>query len=252
MRFNGSAVNEAFQASANGQRLRFTRNVANIVMDTDDVEAIDLNALGGTDTVTVDDVSGTDLAAVNAALAGALGGSAGDAAADVVVVNGTNDDDVVTVAGDASGVAVLGLAARVGITGAEAANDRLVVNALAGDDVVDASGLAAAAIGLSVDAGAGDDVAIGGDGNDTLVGGAGDDVLIGGPGIDVLDGGGDDDVVIQLVGGDTATSATAADATWLANHARVVRGKTVLELGGKQRTLPRADLARLMTGAASA
>ena len=27
--------------------MRFTRNVANIVMDTDDVEAIDVNALGG-------------------------------------------------------------------------------------------------------------------------------------------------------------------------------------------------------------
>src|SRR6478735_5119704 len=38
MLFNGSAAAEAFQASANGQRLRFTRNVGNIVMDTNDVE----------------------------------------------------------------------------------------------------------------------------------------------------------------------------------------------------------------------
>src|SRR5262249_4224519 len=33
MVFNGSAATESFEASANGQRLRFTRNVGNIVMD---------------------------------------------------------------------------------------------------------------------------------------------------------------------------------------------------------------------------
>ena len=50
MLFNGSGGNESFEASANGQRVLFTRNLANIVMDLDDVEVIDLNALGGTDT----------------------------------------------------------------------------------------------------------------------------------------------------------------------------------------------------------
>ncbi len=54
MLFNGSAANEIFEASANGGRLRFTRNIANIVMDTNDVETVDLNALGGTDTVIVE------------------------------------------------------------------------------------------------------------------------------------------------------------------------------------------------------
>ena len=63
---------------------------------------------------------------------------------------------------------MLGLAAQVNITGAEAANDRLTVNALAGDDVVEASGLAAGAIQLTADGGDGDDVLIGGAGNDTL------------------------------------------------------------------------------------
>ena len=36
--------------SANGGRVRFTRDVANIVMDLDDIETVDLNALGGADT----------------------------------------------------------------------------------------------------------------------------------------------------------------------------------------------------------
>ena len=39
MPFNGSNVDETIDASANGARARFTRNVANIVMDLDDVES---------------------------------------------------------------------------------------------------------------------------------------------------------------------------------------------------------------------
>ena len=59
--FNGSAGAEIFEASANGGRALFTRNLGNIVMDLDDVESIDLNALGGADTLTVNDLSGTDV-----------------------------------------------------------------------------------------------------------------------------------------------------------------------------------------------
>src|SRR4029078_8658193 len=39
--FNGSAANEVFEISANGSRARFTRNVANIVMDLNAIEQID-------------------------------------------------------------------------------------------------------------------------------------------------------------------------------------------------------------------
>ncbi len=40
MLFNGANIAENFEISANGQRVRFVRNVANIVMDLDDVEQI--------------------------------------------------------------------------------------------------------------------------------------------------------------------------------------------------------------------
>ncbi|MFO0898078.1 MAG: hypothetical protein U0836_11700 [Pirellulales bacterium] len=195
MLFNGANIAENIDISANGGRARFFRNVANVVMDLNDVEKIDFNALGGADVIAVNNLAGTDVTEVNLNLAAA--GGAGDGAADSVIVNATTGDDVVLVTGDASGTQVLGLAARVNITGAEAANDRLTVNALAGDDVVEASALAAAAIALTIDGGDGDDVLIGGAGNDTLLGGAGDDVLIGGPGADVLDGGPGSNVVIQ-------------------------------------------------------
>jgi Ca2+-binding RTX toxin-like protein len=251
MLFNGANVAENIDIAANGGRVRFFRNIANVTMDLDDVESIDFRALGGADTITVNDLTGTDLTEVNTDLAGTLGGTAGDGQPDNVIVNGTDGNDVGVIAGDASGVAVLGLAARVNITAAEATNDRLTVNALAGDDVVEASGLTADSIQLTANGGDGDDVLIGGAGDDVLSGGPGDDVLIGGPGNDTLDGGDGDDVEIQGAGADTVTSATAADRQWLAANAHVVEGKTVLKVGGKERTLPRADLSELVRDANS-
>jgi Ca2+-binding RTX toxin-like protein len=188
MVFNGANLGEIFDASANGQRVRFTRNLGTIVMDLNDVETVDLNTLGGADTLTVNDLSGTDLAEVNVSLSGTPGGTAGDTQADTVVLNGTKGKDVVLASGDGSSTKARGLAARVNITGAEAANDRLTINTLAGDDVVEASGLAGSAIQLTAD---------GGGGADVLIGGAGADVLIGGAGADTLDGGPGDNIVIQ-------------------------------------------------------
>ncbi|PSJ40944.1 calcium-binding protein [Allosphingosinicella deserti] len=192
---NGSNIAEGMAVSANGGRILFTRNVANIVMDLNDVEAINVNAIGGADTITINDLSGTDVSEVNVNLA-APGGT-GDGAADTVVINGTGGDDVVLVFGNSGEVTVLGLATELHITGFEAGLDRLVFNGLGGDDIVDASGLASNGILLTLDGGTGDDILIGGDGNDVLLGGLGEDVLIGGPGLDILDGGIEADVEIQ-------------------------------------------------------
>ena len=249
--FNGSNIAEKIDVSANGGRVRFVRDVGAVTMDLKDVETVDVKTLGGADTIAANDLSGTDLTAVNADL------GTGDLQPDSVIVRGTNGDDVVLAAGDSTGVAVVGLAAQVNISGAEAANDRLTINALGGDDVVEASGLVAGAIQLTADGGDGADILIGGAGNDMLLGSNGDDVIIGGGGTDIIDGGAGDDVEIQLVADtvtetvadtvtDTVTSATVADKGWLATHARVVDGKTVLDVGGKPRTLPRADLSQLI------
>ena len=64
---------------------------------------IDFNALGGADNIVVNDLSGTDVTEINLNLAGTIGGTAGDAQPDNVIVQGTNGDDVVLVFGDASG-----------------------------------------------------------------------------------------------------------------------------------------------------
>jgi Ca2+-binding RTX toxin-like protein len=250
MVFNGSGGNERMEASANGGRVRFTRDLGNIVMDLDNVESIVANALGGTDLLTVNDLSGTDVDDVRAALAGPGGGN--DAAADNVVVNATNGDDVATVTGSGTTAQVLGLAARVTLTGAIAGSDRVTVNALAGDDVVDASALAANSALLTANGGDDDDVLLGGAGNDTLNGGAGDDVIIGGAGTDVIDGAPGDDVVIQLAGAGGVRSAAVKGERWVKAHARTVKGKTVLIANGERHKLPRAKLAKLTRAANAA
>ena len=57
--FNGSNVNENISISANGSRATLFRDVGNVTMDLNSIEHIQLNALGGADTVTVNDLSGT-------------------------------------------------------------------------------------------------------------------------------------------------------------------------------------------------
>ncbi len=198
MLFNGSNISENIDVAANGPRVRFFRDIANVTMDLDDVERIDFNARGGADSVVVNgDLSGTDLVEMNTDLAGDAGSGVGDGQPDSVIVIGTNGDDVIAVAGGGGAVSVVGLPATVNVTAAEATLDNLTVNALAGDDVVDASALRADAVALVAEGGDGNDVLIGSDGDDVLRGNAGDDVLIGGPGTDVIDGCDGDDVEIQ-------------------------------------------------------
>jgi Ca2+-binding RTX toxin-like protein len=208
MLFNGANIAERMGVSPNGSRVRFTRDVASIVMDLNDVETVDARTLGGVDTLTVNDVSGTDVRKVIADLAATGGGD--DLAADSVIVDATAGDDAVIVSGSGPSAQVSGLSALVTLSGAIAGSDRLTVNALAGDDVIEGSGLAAGAALLTEDGGDGDDVLIGGQGADTLLGGAGDDVLIGGPGADTIDGGPGSNVVLQRV---AATAAAIAHAT---------------------------------------
>ena len=186
--FNGAVIGEKIDISANGGHARLTRDVANITMDLDNVETIDVQAKGGVDLITVNDLSQTDVSKVKVDLGGA------DGAADTIVINATNGDDAIVVTNNNGVITVSGLGADVEITGFEA-NDRIVINGLGGDDVIEAAGLSGML--LTADGGDGDDVLVGSAGNDTLLGGAGDDVLVGGAGQDVLDGGPGSNVVIQ-------------------------------------------------------
>ncbi len=190
MTFNGSTGAEVFDVAANGPRVRFTRDLGNIVMDLDDVERIDTAALAGADRFVASDVRATDLTALGIALGA-------DGAEDIVVASGSDGDDIATVTGDDGSATVTGLSLRLDVTGAEAPADRLSLPLLAGDDRLDATALEADAIALRSDGENGDDQLLGGRGPDMLRGGNGDDILIGGPGNDDLDGGAGNNTVID-------------------------------------------------------
>ncbi len=149
--FNGAGAAENMSLSANGRRTLFLRDVANIRMDMDDVERLDLTALGGADTMIVRDMSGTDFRLAAIDLSGPAGG--GDLATDIVTVEGTRRGDRVAVATDGSAVTVDGLPTTTRITGSET-NDRLQINGLAGDDTIDVAPDVAARIQPVVDLGA--------------------------------------------------------------------------------------------------
>jgi len=133
--FNGSGGNEIFAATAEGHRVRFTRNLGTIVMDLDDIEALDVNALEGSDSVTINDLSGTGLTDVTVDLANGVGSDFSDGVADTVQVEGTAGVDTITATAGAA-VDVAGLAASVRIAHTDPALDRLTIDTLAGADNV--------------------------------------------------------------------------------------------------------------------
>ncbi|MEH2568648.1 beta strand repeat-containing protein [Bradyrhizobium sp. AZCC 2289] len=193
--FNGANVGENIDISANGGQATFSRDVAAIKMSLDNIETIDFNALGGADTITVNDLSTTDVRHVAIDLAATPGSGVSDGSADTIVINATNGDDVINITENNGVITVSGLATDVTIAGFDA-NDRIVINGLGGDDVINASGLPAGIL-ITENGGDGADVLLGGAGNDTLSGGAGDDVLIGGGGFDTLDGGAGNNILLQ-------------------------------------------------------
>ena len=111
--------------------MRFTRDVASITMDLNDVELIRFKALGGADNIVIDDLSGTDatVAGVHVDLAGGAGG--GDGAVDRVTVNGAAGNEIITVFASAGIIGVNGASAPVAIFNAES-GDQLIVNGGAG------------------------------------------------------------------------------------------------------------------------
>ena len=193
MLFNGANANERVALSANGNRLLFLRSPANIAMDTIGVETVDFNALGGADIVSVGDLTGTDVKAVNVDLAGTLGGTTADGATDRISVDGTAGADRISVNGDTSSVTASGLSSTVTVQHQDP-SDLLDVEGLGGDDDISAAPLAAQAIALLLN---------GGDGNDTLAGGKGVETLNGGDGNDSIDGNGGNDAALMGAGDDT-------------------------------------------------
>jgi Ca2+-binding RTX toxin-like protein len=212
--FNGSGAAESFAASAAGPRVRLTRDVGSVAMDLDGVERIDAAAVGGGDSLTVGDASGTDLTALRFA-------TGTDGAGDRIVADGSGGGDAVTITGAAGLTNVAGLpnGLMLAVSGAQAPTDALTVNGRDGDDTIDASALAA----------------------DTGRGGRGPDVALLGPGDDrfVWEAGDDSDVVDGQEGSDVVTfngsgAAETFQVEQSGNRIEFTRdiGNVTMDLGG--------------------
>ena len=217
--FNGSNANETIDISANGSHARLFRDVGNITMDLNAVEHIQLNTIGGADTVTVEDLTGTGVTQVAIDLSATAGSGQGDGQADTVTVNGTAGDDNISVANSGASIVVKGLAAQVTINGAESDKDSLVINGLAGNDTIDASKLHAGQVNLTLN---------GGDGDDTIIGSAGNDLVNGGRGNDKVSlGAGDDTFVWNPGDGSDTVDGQAGNDTLLFNGANANENVTI-------------------------
>lgn len=185
--FDGAGIGEEIVISASGTTSVLERDIAAVRMDMQAVERIDLRLLGGTDSVTVRDMTGTGMAEIVIDLSGP------DGAADLIAVNGTEDADDVVISLQGGAIVLSGLSATIRILGFEDGIDQFVFNGLGGDDTID--GATMSGMDLFVQGGAGDDVIRGSAFNDVLSGDGGNDVILGLGGDDVLFGGADDDVL---------------------------------------------------------
>jgi hypothetical protein len=119
-------------------------------MDMDGVQELDLTPLGGKDTITVNDMTGTDITKANIDLSVA---GKGDNAADSITVNGTDNRDRVHVEAERGRVDVEGLQAETQISGSDPTLDHLQVNTLAGHDKIRVDDGVSTLIGVDTDLG---------------------------------------------------------------------------------------------------
>ncbi len=191
--FNGSAGAEVFTFNAVGARLELLRSVGLIDMDLAEVEQVNLNALGGADRTTINDLSSTAVRVVNVSLGL-------DAATDAVIVQGRSVDDNLTVTrSGATSLAIAGLPYNVVVDTGEP-TDTLNISANAGNDQVTAAPGAEAVMAITLGGGLGNDILTGNVLN--LFGNEGDDLLVGGAGNQTFDGAEGDDTFIGNGGAD--------------------------------------------------
>jgi Ca2+-binding RTX toxin-like protein len=270
--FNGSGANENIDLSANGLRLRFSRDVAAIVIDAGTLERVSFEAFGGTDAVVINSLRQTPVTQVIVDLESAPGSGSGDAQADSIVFGGTTGADTITAGANGATMLATGLEYSVRVLHGEAANDRLAyngpaadrvnVNGTAGADslsvapspVVPYARVASPSFSTPVDVVGGATLAVRGlDGSDSLnssgslaalaiplrfEGGSGNDQIGGSNGADRILGGTGNDVIDANQGNDNASGGDGADVfTWDPGDANdILRGdagaKDVLAFNG--------------------
>jgi Ca2+-binding RTX toxin-like protein len=159
LEFHGSNAAEKIDVSANGSRVRLFRDVGAITMDLNGIEGLDLSTADSPDTVTIGDLTGTDLQKANIDLSSVRGTGEGDGAADTVIVDGTDGPDNVDASSSAGNVVVSGLSPVVSVSGTEPGLDNVDVNTLGGDDTITSGVGLSGPLAVNVDGGTGTDSA---------------------------------------------------------------------------------------------
>ena len=151
---NGSSTSgDEFLLEANGERAQFDRlNLGPFTLDVDDAEKFEINGGGGDDSITINDLTGTDV--------------------EKVVVTGGEGNDTVDASNSSTPLVAYG----------NAGDDQLIGGS-ADDTLLGGEG------NDSIEGERGDDTMIGGEGHDTLEwdNGDGSDLMSGGEGIDLIE-----------------------------------------------------------------
>ena len=202
LRLKGENVDETFFIIAgiagHAELDRFT-TLDTVVLDLNDVERIEVQALGGADKFEIVSLGGTDVKQLAFDLSNGTPG-VGDGAEDVVVAFGSESGNTVTLTQTGGVISATGLAAQITIAAAEAI-DAFGIFGFGGNDKISAASLPAL-IQLALDGGDGNDSLTGSAGHDTLIGGSGNDTVSGGGGNDTLDGGDGNDSASLGAGND--------------------------------------------------
>jgi Ca2+-binding RTX toxin-like protein len=146
--FNGSDAAELVALSADGPRLRVTRDLDSAVTELGSIEELNTSLRAGPDTLRVGDLSRTSMELVHANLG--AGFPTGDGALDTIEVDGTPRADSIAVTGVGRAVDVTGLSALVELTLLDP-TDRLALRTGGGNDGVDSTGLPPGIVDLVVD-----------------------------------------------------------------------------------------------------
>jgi hypothetical protein len=141
MRFNGANIAENFELLAVGGKLHLTRSIANVTMLIEGTESVELNMVGGADTLEIGNLAATDVRSVSVNL-GVVGGG-GDGQTDIINVRGSDFDDDLRIRTDGNKVDVIGAAAAVKIVGHEPADELHVFGQLGIDNIVVGPGVSA-------------------------------------------------------------------------------------------------------------
>lgn len=212
--FNGAAGAETFNlfASPNDpSRFHLFRQPGNVLIDSADVEAVDINTLGGIDTINIgrsdtgllSDLSTTTVRSINLDLGN-------DGVGDTVTVEGRPVNDNILASISNNIIRVAGLGYDVLVRNHDVGVDRLVLTGNEGNDTITAEPGVTAAMLVTLQGDVGNDLLIGdavsligGAGNDTLIGGAGNNFMDGGTGDNLFVGNGGTDAVVGGAGADT-------------------------------------------------